>query len=106
MITEDIASLFSVSESLCGGLDLEVKTLDDSSWPLKWIEPDDYLQIYSDDTSLAGQTIEFSVNSYLNNDRSVTGAEVNVYVGFSECEIDEVIANQPEETIYYQIGNN
>ena len=93
MITEDIASLFSVSESLCGGLDLEVKTLDDSSWPLKWIEPDDYLQIYSDDTSLAGQTIEFSVNSYLNNDRSVTGAEVNVYVGFSECEIDEVIAN-------------
>ena len=56
MITVDIASLFSVSEPLCGGLDLEVTTFDDSSWPLKWIEPDDHLQIYSDDTSLADQT--------------------------------------------------
>ena len=56
VVTEDIASLFSVSEPLCGGIDLEVTTLDDSSWPLKWIEPDDHLQIYSDDTSLAGQT--------------------------------------------------
>ena len=54
MVIENIASLFSVSEPLCGGIDLEVTTFDDSAWPLKWIEPDDNLQIYSDDSSLVG----------------------------------------------------
>ena len=34
----DFYAEFSVTEALCGELELTVATIDDNTWPLRWIE--------------------------------------------------------------------